>query len=63
MLVHDRYDVTKQNPRGQVLAAAMDEMFDSELSSWLLAEMAQNRDKHVGPKKVCVPSLAWPPTE
>lgn len=53
-----RYDVTKQHPRGKVLAAAFDELFDDELSSWLLAEMAQNRDKQIGPKKVIRPLYA-----
>lgn len=55
-----RYDVTKQNPRGKVLAAALDETFDDELSNWLLAEMAENRDKHVGPNKVCCPHFTSP---
>lgn len=40
-----------------MLAAALDELFDSDLSSWLLAEMAENRDKHIGPSKVCLACL------
>ena len=58
-----RYDVSKKQPQGTTLGAALNQVFDPELTSWLLAEMAENRDKRVGPKKVrsrvYTASLTW----
>ena len=47
-----RYDVTKKHPQGKILGAALSQVFDPELTNWFLAELAENRDRHVGPKKV-----------
>ena len=58
MMRHDyfvhSYDVSKKHPQGKTLGAALGQVFDPEVTSWLLAELAENRDKHVGPKKVTV---------
>lgn len=47
-----RYDVSKKHPQGKTLLPALNQVFDPELSSWLLAELAENRDKSIGPNKV-----------
>ena len=47
-----RYDVSKKYPQGKTLSTALNQVFDPELSSWLLAELAENRDKTIGPNKV-----------
>ena len=47
-----RYDVSKKHPQGKPLASALSQVFDPELTNWLLAELAENRDKRVGPNKV-----------
>ena len=44
--------MSKKHPQGKTLGPALSQVFDPELRSWLLAEFAENRDKHVGPKKV-----------
>lgn len=45
------YDVSKKHPEGKTFRAALSQIFDPELTSWLLAELAENRDKHIGPHK------------
>ena len=47
-----RYEVTKKHPQGKTLGAALSQVFDPELTNWLLAETAENRDRQVGPHKV-----------
>ena len=44
--------MTKKQPQGKTLGTALSQIFDPELTNWLLAEFAENRDKHIGPKKV-----------
>ena len=44
-----RYDASA---KGSSLESALSEFFDADLAQWLLTEMAQNRDKAVGAKKV-----------
>ena len=55
-----RYDVSKKYPQGKTLSPALEQVFDPELSSWLLAELAENRDKKVGPNKVSSSRLCSP---
>lgn len=43
--------MSKRYPQGKTLAPALSQVFDPELTSWLLAELAENRDKRVGPNK------------
>lgn len=47
-----RYDKT------DALRAAFLRYFDQELTDWLLCEMAENRDKQLGPKKVRLPDAS-----
>ena len=54
-----RYDVSKKYPQGKTLSPALNQVFDPELSSWLLAELAENRDKNIGPNKVSESRLCY----
>ena len=51
--------MSKKYPQGKLLSTALNQVFDPELSSWLLAELAENRDKNIGPNKVSESCLCY----